>query len=72
MPYDTLSSVVYKLVAKSHLWIFSETSPELSKNKIIILNFAKLYLEPARALMWYQVCDSDPEREMSSNYSCFR
>lgn len=52
MPYDTLSSLVSKLVVKSHLWIFSETKPELSKNKIL-LNFAKLYLEPATALMWY-------------------
>lgn len=72
MPYDTLSSVVGKLVAEFHLWIFSETNPKLSKNKVIILNFANLYLEPARALMWYEVCDSDPEREMSRNYSCFR
>lgn len=40
-PYGTLSSVVSKLVAKSHLWILAETSPEPSKNKIIILNFAK-------------------------------
>lgn len=72
MPYDILCSVVSKLVAKSHLWILSETNPELSKNTIIIWNFAKLYLEPARGLMWYQVCDSDPEREMSTNYSCVR
>lgn len=71
-PYGTLSPVVSKLVAKSHLWIFSETNPELSKNKIVILNFAKptSYLEPARALMWYWVCDSDLEKRMSKNYSC--
>lgn len=71
MLYDTLSSLVSQLVAESHLLIYSETNPELSKNKVIILNFANLYLEPARALMWYQVCDSNPEKEMSRNYSCF-
>lgn len=70
-PYGSISSVVSKLVAKSHMWIFSEISPELGKNKIIF-EFAKpkSYLEPARALMWYQVCNSDPEREMPRNYSC--
>lgn len=72
MPYDTLSSVVSELVAESHPWIFSETNHKLRKKKVIILNFANLYLEPARALMWYQVCDSDPEREMSRNYSCLK
>lgn len=64
-PYGTLSSVVSKLVAKSHLWIFAETSPEPSKNKIIILNFAKpkSYLECTRALTWYHVCDSNLKKK---------
>lgn len=75
---DNLSSIVSKLDAKSQvwifLWIFSKVNSELSKNKIRILRSdkPKSYFEHARALMWCQVCDNDPEREICRNYSCSR